>query len=79
MVYQDNGRARHIISTGTLGIITCQNYHFGLLAKITILASMLVGHVCPFVTCQNLILASMFVGRVCLFVCYLPKSLLAKI
>ena len=54
-----------------------------LLAKIYILASMFVGHVCylpklpfwqvcwlvVFVTCQNLILASMFVGRVCLFVC----------
>ena len=54
-----------------------------LLAKIYILASMFVGHVCylpklpfwqvcwlvVFVTCQNLILASMFVGRVC----YLPK------
>ena len=46
--------------------ITCQNYHFGkyvgwsclLLAKIYILASMFVGHVCLFVclfvTCRNL-------------------------
>ena len=40
-----------------------------LLAKIYILASMFVGRVCLFVTCQNLILASMFVGPVC----YLPK------
>ena len=60
--------------------ITCQNYHFGkyvgwsclLLAKITILASMLVGHVCYLPKFS--ILASMFVWPfvclcVCLFVC----------
>ena len=56
--------------------ITCQNLKFWqvcsfvglLLAKITILASMLVGHVCLLLA-KITILASMLVGHVCLFVC----------